>query len=122
MQRLSYRLRVLVNASQLVNSFLQPSPASFIEDIDVIDRILLLLLRTDHMPDAFKSLSETRFPSFRSASRWKGRLLTASLQQPLDRVNVLGDERTGHTGYAHRTFDCKIRSVVLMYVALDEGV
>ncbi|KAH9938149.1 WD40-repeat-containing domain protein [Fomitopsis serialis] len=44
------------------------------------------------------SSPSTSIPSLTSSTRRKRRLLSASLQQPLDRVNVLGDDRHGHTG------------------------
>ncbi|EKM59510.1 uncharacterized protein PHACADRAFT_157899 [Phanerochaete carnosa HHB-10118-sp] len=48
------------------------------------------------MPDVFRS-SENRL-SYNHFSRRKRWLLSASITQPLDRVNMLGDENIGHTG------------------------
>jgi hypothetical protein len=50
------------------------------------------------MPDVFRSLPESQLSLSVHAFRWKKHLLSAALEQPLDRVNVLGDENTGHTG------------------------
>jgi len=50
-----------------------------------------------HLVDLTSSPS-TSVPSLTSSTRRKRRLLSASLQRPLDRVNVLGDDRHGHTG------------------------
>ncbi|GJE84849.1 WD40 repeat-like protein [Phanerochaete sordida] len=47
--------------------------------------------------DAFRSLSEVPL-SYERSLRIKRTLLSTSIAQPLDRVNVLGDESTGHTG------------------------
>ncbi|KZT05508.1 WD40 repeat-like protein [Laetiporus sulphureus 93-53] len=44
------------------------------------------------------ALLSSSIPSSSISRRWKARLLSASLEQPLDRVNVLGDETSGHTG------------------------
>ena len=67
------------------------------------------------MSDIFTTLPERQVPAFVHSSRWKRQLLSSSLQQPLDRVNVLGDESTGHTGYVFlrsllTPLDCKYSS------------
>ncbi|KAI0092417.1 WD40 repeat-like protein [Irpex rosettiformis] len=56
------------------------------------------------MPDTFTTLDTTKYGPFPPshihsiAARWKTNLLSASLSQPLDRINVLGDGSNGHTG------------------------
>lgn len=57
------------------------------------------------MPDVFRSLQEVQLSSYKYSSRWKRQLLSASIGQPLDRVNVLGDENIGHTGYVMSDYD-----------------
>lgn len=51
------------------------------------------------MVNAFTQIPITRSAPSSSLSRtWKERLHSYSLEQPLDRVNVLGDDTHGHTG------------------------
>ena len=57
------------------------------------------------MPDVFRSLPESFVYNQVHSSRWKKRLLSTSIEQPLDRVNVLGDENSGHTGWVYYTHD-----------------
>lgn len=50
------------------------------------------------MSDFFRPLVPEIPLSYKHSLRWKRYLLSSSITQPLDRVNVLGDESTGHTG------------------------
>ncbi|KAJ3553208.1 hypothetical protein NM688_g3741 [Phlebia brevispora] len=55
------------------------------------------------MPDVFSTISleslQTQVPLYaKTSAQWKSDLLSRSLDFPLDRVNVLGDETSGHTG------------------------
>ncbi|KAI0340937.1 WD40 repeat-like protein [Trametopsis cervina] len=50
------------------------------------------------MYDNFSKVGRQHGPTYSATSKWRADMLSYSLHLPLDRVNVLGDHSSGHTG------------------------